>query len=148
MCTGYARKGAPLTIPELAGDDPDELATMTWDEIRAQAERGVDIGSHGVAHTHLTRLSDEELQRELADSKRQIEDEIGRSCLEVAYPYGEHDERVRRIAREAGYERGYALWEQSRDPYASPRLDLYRRHSPERALLRLGFGSSSVSRAK
>jgi hypothetical protein len=36
-CTGYAREGAPLTIPELAGDDPKQLATMRWDELRAQA---------------------------------------------------------------------------------------------------------------
>jgi peptidoglycan/xylan/chitin deacetylase (PgdA/CDA1 family) len=138
VCTSYAQAGAPLTIPELAGDDPGELATMTWDEFRAHAERGVEIGSHGVSHAHLTRLTDDEVGRELRESKQQIEDELGRPCLELAYPYGEHDERVRRIARGAGYERGYALWKRSRDPYASPRLDLYRRHSPVRTLLRLG----------
>ena len=40
-------------------------------------------------------------------------------------------------ARRAGYERAFALWRRSRDPYAVPRLDLYRRHTPVRALLRL-----------
>jgi peptidoglycan/xylan/chitin deacetylase (PgdA/CDA1 family) len=137
VCSGYARDGAPLTIPELAGDDPAELATMTWDELRAHAERGVAIGSHGVSHAHLTRLSDDEVRRELTDSKQQVEDELGRPCLELAYPYGEHDERVRTAARAAGYERAYGLRERGQDPYASPRLDLYRRHSPVRALLRL-----------
>lgn len=135
VCTGYARDGAPLTIPELAGDDPVELATMTWDELRAHAERGVAIGSHGVSHAHLTRLSDEEVRSELADSREQIEHELGRGCTDLAYPYGEHDERVRRLARAAGYDRAYGLWERSDDPYALPRLDLYRRHSPVRALL-------------
>jgi peptidoglycan/xylan/chitin deacetylase (PgdA/CDA1 family) len=137
VCTGYTHQGAPLAIPELAGDDPEQLATMTWDELRAHAERGVAIGSHGVSHAHLSGLSDKELRRELVDSKEQIEHELGRECPELAYPYGEHDERVRRQARAAGYERAYGLQEQGSDRYALPRLDLYRRHSPVRALLRL-----------
>jgi peptidoglycan/xylan/chitin deacetylase (PgdA/CDA1 family) len=137
VCTGYTHQGAPLAIPELAGDDPEQLATMTWDELRAHAERGVAIGSHGVSHAHLSGLSDEELRRELVDSKEQIEQELGRECPELAYPYGEHDERVRQQARAAGYERAYGLQERGNDRYALPRLDLYRRHSPVRTLLKL-----------
>jgi peptidoglycan/xylan/chitin deacetylase (PgdA/CDA1 family) len=137
VCTQYAGDGAPLTIPELAGDDPAELATMTWDELRAHLEAGVAIGSHGVSHAHLTRLTDEEVRRELADSKQELEDELGRPCPDFAYPYGEHDQRVRRLVRAAGYERAYGLREGGRDPYALRRVDLYRRHGPVRALLRL-----------
>jgi peptidoglycan/xylan/chitin deacetylase (PgdA/CDA1 family) len=132
VCTGYAGDGAPLTIPELAGDDPQQLATMTWDELRE-----LDVGSHGVTHAHLTRLSDTELRRELVDSKQQIEDELGCACPDFAYPYGEHDERVRAAVRAAGYERAYGLVEDGDDPYALRRLDLYRRHTPLRSLLRL-----------
>jgi peptidoglycan/xylan/chitin deacetylase (PgdA/CDA1 family) len=137
VCSGYARDGAPLKIPELAGDDPEQLETMTWEELRAYSERGVRIGSHGVAHAHLTRLSDDELHRELTESKHQIEEELGRPCPDLAYPYGEHDERVRAAARAAGYERAYGLRKRSRDPYALRRVDLYRRHTPVRGLLRL-----------
>jgi peptidoglycan/xylan/chitin deacetylase (PgdA/CDA1 family) len=137
VCSGYAQDGAPLTIPELAGDDRDQLATMTWDELRSHAERGVRIGSHGIAHAHLTRLSDDELWKELTESKQQLEDVLGRACSEFAYPYGEHDKRVRSAARAAGYERAYGLRERGRDPYAMRRIDLYRRHTPVRALLRL-----------
>src|SRR6266576_3382374 len=78
VCTRYARAGAPLSIPELAGDDPVQLATMSWDELREHADRGVRIGSHAVSHPHLTRLSDAELQGELLDSKGEIEAELGR----------------------------------------------------------------------
>jgi peptidoglycan/xylan/chitin deacetylase (PgdA/CDA1 family) len=137
VCAGYAREGAPLTIPELAGDDPHQLATMTWHDLREHAERGVRIESHGVSHAHLPTLGDDELLRELRDAKQEIEDELAVRCTELAYPYGEHDDRVRAAARSAGYERAFALWRRSRDPYSSPRLDLYRRHSPVRALLRL-----------
>jgi peptidoglycan/xylan/chitin deacetylase (PgdA/CDA1 family) len=136
VCTGLARDGTPLAISELAGDDPQELATMTWDELRSLADRGVGIQSHGVSHAHLTRLSDAELRAELADSKAELEAELHRSSDELAYPYGEHDERVRAAARAAGYSRAFALWDVPKnDPYAMRRLDLYRRHTPVRALL-------------
>jgi len=136
VCTRYARAGAPLSIPELAGDDPAQLATMSWDELREHGDRGVRIGSHAVSHPHLTRLLDSELRGELEDSKGEIEAELGRPCRELAYPYGEHDERVRAAARAAGYDRGYSLGGRKRDAYALPRVDIYRRHTVPRALLR------------
>jgi peptidoglycan/xylan/chitin deacetylase (PgdA/CDA1 family) len=139
VCTRYALVGAPLTIPELAGDDPERLATMNWDELREQAARGVAIGSHAVSHPHLPTLSEDDLRRELNESKEEIEDRLGRPCGDLAYPYGEHDERVRAAARAAGYRRAYALRGSSSDAYAAPRLDLYRRHTVPRTLLRL-FG--------
>jgi peptidoglycan/xylan/chitin deacetylase (PgdA/CDA1 family) len=136
VCTRYARAGAPLSIPELAGDDPAQLATMSWDELREHRDRGVRIGSHTVSHPHLTRLSDSELRGELEDSKGEIEAELGGPCRELAYPYGEHDERVRAAACAAGYDRGYSLRGRKRDAYALPRVDLYRRHTVPRALFR------------
>jgi peptidoglycan/xylan/chitin deacetylase (PgdA/CDA1 family) len=135
VCTGFADGAGLITIPELAGDDPTELATMGWEELRDVAERGATIGSHAVSHPHLTRLSDAELSLELTDSKERIEAELGRACTELAYPYGEHDERVRTHARAAGYERAFGLRGPGGDLYALPRLDLYRRHTPGKAVL-------------
>jgi peptidoglycan/xylan/chitin deacetylase (PgdA/CDA1 family) len=139
VCTGFARDGAPLRIPELEGEDPEELASMAWDELRGHAARGIAIGSHTVSHAHLTRLSDAELRHELTDSKAELESELGRPCTELAYPYGEHDARVRAAARAAGYRRAYALGSLRADPYAWPRVDLYRRHTPLRAFFRALF---------
>jgi peptidoglycan/xylan/chitin deacetylase (PgdA/CDA1 family) len=136
ICSGYAHDGAPLTIPELAGDDPAELATMTWDELRTHADQGVLIGSHAVTHPHLPALGDVELRVELEDSKAAIEDELGRPCPDFAYPYGEHDSRVREAVKAARYERAYALRTWRRDSYALPRVDLYRRHAVPKTLLR------------
>ncbi len=136
VCTRYALVGAPLTIPELAGDDPAQLATMSWDELREHAARGIAIGSHVVSHPHLTTLSDDDLRRELTESKEEIEDRLGRVCDDLAYPYGEHDARVRAEAQAAGYGRAYALRGSSSDAYAAPRLDLYRRHTVPQTFFR------------
>ena len=136
VCTKYALVGAPLAIPELAGDDPNQLATMNWDELREHAARGIAIGSHTVSHPHLTTLSDEELRSELNESKREIEDRLRRPCDDLGYPYGEHDARVRAAAHAAGYGRAFALRGPTSDAYAAPRLDLYRRHTVPRAFIR------------
>ena len=137
VCTSYARTGAPLTLPELAGDDREQLATMDWGALLEHADRGVAIGSHAVSHPHLTKLSADELRRELNESREEIEDRLGRRCEDLAYPYGEHDKRVRAAARAAGYGRAYALRGSRSDPYAAPRVDLYRRHTVPRTLLRV-----------
>jgi peptidoglycan/xylan/chitin deacetylase (PgdA/CDA1 family) len=140
-CTGYAENGRPLDVPELAGEalaHPEEMATMSWDELRDLANRGVEIGSHTSTHPHLRRLSDMELDHELSDSRLRLEEELGRSCRFLAYPYGENDARVREAARRAGYEAAFALREPfaAYDPFALPRVDLYRKDTPLRAWLK------------
>jgi len=132
--TDYANTGRPFDVPELAAEaaaHPEELATMDWEELRALAERGVEIGSHTVSHPHLPRLSDAEIDRELRDSRAQIEDELGRPCRFLAYPFGEHDARVRDGAHRAGYEAAHSLASKTAQPeadrFAVRRIDLYRK---------------------
>jgi peptidoglycan/xylan/chitin deacetylase (PgdA/CDA1 family) len=147
ICSGYAdRGGAPLLVPELESDDRDDLEgllTMSWDDLRRLGASGVVLGSHTVTHAHLTQLGDAELGRELSESKQRIEDELARPCRLLAYPYGEHDERVRTAARNAGYERAFGLREPRGDPFALPRVDLYRRHTALRTLVRVANFSLS-----
>jgi peptidoglycan/xylan/chitin deacetylase (PgdA/CDA1 family) len=140
-CSGYAENGRPLDVPELAEEalaHPQEMATMNWEELRGLAERGVEIGSHTITHPHLTRLSDAELSRELQDSRSRIEDELGRACPLLAYPYGDNDARVRDTARRIGYAAAFALRETfaPADDFALPRVDLYRKDTPLRARLK------------
>ena len=132
-CAAYADEGRPLDVPELAAEalaHPEELATMDWDGLRSLVERGVEIGSHTVSHPHLPRLSEAEIREELADSRARLEDGLGRPCNILAYPYGEHDDRVRVAARKAGYAAAFALANTAlkpRDPFALSRVDLYRK---------------------
>lgn len=141
-CSQYARDGRPLDVPELARDAaalPGELATMDWEQLRGLAERGVEIGSHTRTHPHLRRLSDEELELELRESRDVIEAELGRPCPFFAYPYGEEDARVRRAVQAAGYEAAFAIQSDERDvdPYALPRVALFRSDTnPLRAALK------------
>jgi peptidoglycan/xylan/chitin deacetylase (PgdA/CDA1 family) len=128
-CPSFADDGRPFDVPELTERTrtfQDEVRTMNWNELRESASMGVDIGSHTVSHSHLTRLGDLELKHELEVSKERIEDELRRPCRFLAYPYGEQDGRVRAAARSAGYEGAFALRARRGDPYAIPRVDIYR----------------------
>jgi peptidoglycan/xylan/chitin deacetylase (PgdA/CDA1 family) len=140
-CSGYAQDGRPLDVPELAAEArafPDELSTMDWEMLRGCADRGVEIGSHTKTHPHLPELADDELARELRESRDAIEYWLGRACRFLAYPYGEENARVRRAARAAGYEAAFALKSDERDfdRFALPRVALFRGDRRLRATLK------------
>ena len=80
---------------------------MDWDALRGLAERGIEIGSHTVSHPHLPLLGDVEVQRELRESRKQIEDELRRPCRFLAYPFGDEDARIRAASAAAGYEAAF-----------------------------------------
>lgn len=144
-CTGAP--GEPLQIPELAAEAaavPGELETMDWEELRGWAERGVAVGSHTVTHPHLPELDESELRRELVESKERIEAELGRACLDLAYPYGHEDGRVQAAAAAAGYRLAYSLPgnEEDRNPYAVSRVGVY----PRDRLVRFGIKANGLAR--
>lgn len=137
VCTGLAdRAGAPLAVEELAEESrnhPKELITLSWADLtELSSDVDVEIGSHSISHARLWELSDNELEKELRESKSSIEDHLGRHCRYLAYPFGRADDRVIRAARRAGYEAAFLLlngrWNER---YGLPRIDLY---PPDRGL--------------
>jgi len=65
---------------------------------------GHEIGSHTITHRFLTSLSPDEARREIIDSKKMLEDIFGQPVRHFCYPYGDWNEAVRDMVREAGYE--------------------------------------------
>jgi peptidoglycan/xylan/chitin deacetylase (PgdA/CDA1 family) len=87
----------------------NELACMSWSDLRSLAGAGWEIGSHTHTHPHLTALGDEELDEELTRSRACCEEELGRACRTLAYPFSAYDRRVMDRARVAGYEAAVIL---------------------------------------
>jgi peptidoglycan/xylan/chitin deacetylase (PgdA/CDA1 family) len=98
------------------------------DEAKALAEDGMELGSHSVSHPDLRLLDEEELTRELRESKEVVEQLTGRPCRTFAYPYGLYDERVAQAAAEAGYELAFAWLPGPWRPLEAPRLPAPPRH--------------------
>ena len=67
--------------------------------------------SHTMRHADLARLPLEEARWELNESKKRLEDKLGREMVGFAYPYGAGAlvPQVRRLAREAGYRYDFSI---------------------------------------
>jgi peptidoglycan/xylan/chitin deacetylase (PgdA/CDA1 family) len=72
-------------------------------DLLAWQAAGQEIGSHGMSHCHLTRVTRDQARAEISDSKKILEDIAGRPVRHFCYPYGDHNEAVRDLVGEAGY---------------------------------------------
>ncbi|MBU1911922.1 MAG: polysaccharide deacetylase family protein [Candidatus Omnitrophica bacterium] len=79
---------------------------LGWEEIRKMKEDGIDFGSHTKTHRNLCLLSDEEVAEELGGSKKVLEENLGEEVRGFSYPFGIYDERIKNLAKRAGF--GYA----------------------------------------
>ncbi|MGL4969243.1 MAG: polysaccharide deacetylase family protein [Fusobacteriaceae bacterium] len=74
-------------------------------EIKEMQESGlVEFGVHTLTHPRLSQLTLEEIDYEINESKKRIEEKLGVKTISFAYPYGDYDERVKKIAQESGFE--------------------------------------------
>ncbi len=84
---------------------PDgEQPMLSWAAIKDAAASGVEVGAHSHHHVALDVLPGREAEREIAGSKQQIEQHLGRSVTSFAYPHGYHGPRVRAIVQRCGFE--------------------------------------------
>ena len=87
---------------ETAAGDVEE-PMLSREQIGEMQAAGIEFGSHTLTHPHLTALSAEQAAREIADSKRQLEEVLGRDCPAFAYPYGDWNPELRGVVADAGY---------------------------------------------
>lgn len=82
---------------------------LTLEQIREMQRYGADFGSHTMTHPWLPDVSDEQLYREVRDSKHRLEDLLGVEMASFAYPYGGVDMRVRSAVAVAGYKAAFTI---------------------------------------
>lgn len=103
-------------LPAILGVDSAEQRCnnvfMTWDQVREMAANGIEFGSHTLTHPIMTRIPEEQVTRELLESKRLIEHELGKPVVTFAYPNGGHEDFNPAIIaelRKAGYTMAFTL---------------------------------------
>lgn len=80
-----------------------QVGMLSAADVRRLADTGMGVGSHGRSHAFLEDLPPEALWTELRDSRRRLQDIIGREVNALALPGGRGRERERRAALAAGY---------------------------------------------
>lgn len=79
-------------------------SVLSWDRLRELAAAGVTLAPHSVTHPRLDRLPDAEIEREVQESRAELDAATGISSPPIfAYPDGGHDERVVRAVGAAGF---------------------------------------------
>jgi peptidoglycan/xylan/chitin deacetylase (PgdA/CDA1 family) len=84
----------------------DRLGTrgnLENDAVRALADAGMTVGTHGAAHRPWTRIPAESHHIELQDARARIADAAGSPVDTAACPFGAYDRRVLRALRAVGY---------------------------------------------
>lgn len=77
---------------------------VTWPELRELVAGGMSVQSHTCSHPLLSELSAPDVRRELADSKKMLDDQLGQDTQEIAFPGGDAPAaRLRYIIAESGY---------------------------------------------
>ena len=80
-----------------------DLSLLSWHEIEEMSRWGIEFGSHGCSHAHLTRMPSNQVWSELSESKSQLEQRLQKPVCFFCHPYGEFNETTQQLAKKCGY---------------------------------------------
>lgn len=91
-----------IIIDEVGRQQNDRL---TWDQIKEMRDSGlVTFGSHALGPEPLINIkSEEEVKRQIFDSKRILEEKLKRPVSMFSYSEGFFTDKIKRLIKEAGY---------------------------------------------
>jgi len=103
----YRFTATMFLVTEYFNDGKDEETegnrSLSWRQVENLSKGGISFGSHTCTHPHLLRLSCEQIRYELAISKVYLETRLNREVPILAYPYGESNHEIQKIAMQVGY---------------------------------------------
>ncbi len=76
---------------------------LTWDELAAIRDAGMELGAHTIDHLNLTDLDSAEAFRQMAESKSGLESALGIPITSLCYPAGFYSDSIAAQAAEAGF---------------------------------------------
>jgi len=128
------REETPQYRPSAAEREAFDVAT--WAEISGLDPALVTVGSHTLTHPILTTLTEAEAEREICESRAQLEARLGRPVEVFCYPNGDLDAAAVSLAR-----RTYRLAVTAEPGVVPPGCDplLLPRLAAPRGLLRLAW---------
>lgn len=86
-----------------AAEGGEARPLMDESQIRDWIAAGNWVGAHTCTHPRLSRIPRERAREEIVSSKKKLEDRFGLPMEHFAYPFGDYDEVVVDLVREAGF---------------------------------------------
>ena len=101
---------------------------LSWSEIKELDKYGIEFGAHSLSHPDFTKISLEEVKRELVESKSVIEEKLGNAVETFAYPYGKFNTDVKQLTAQyyaAACSTNLGKVNATSDFYSLERVDTY-----------------------
>jgi peptidoglycan/xylan/chitin deacetylase (PgdA/CDA1 family) len=76
---------------------------LSSDQLKFMSRNGMEIGSHGMTHPVLSRISLKKVEYEVKESKLELEKILNREVITFCYPYGRYNDKVIKIIESVGY---------------------------------------------
>jgi len=126
-----AKRENGLTIADLHLPQP-----ITWQEVAVLSrDQMISFESHGVSHTAMSSMTENELIFEMKYSQERISEHTGQRCRHLAYPFGSTPSigSLAVVAASRYYDSAVTMSlgpVDSANPWLLPRIPLYTRNSP------------------
>lgn len=114
---------------------------LTWEEIKALQDEGVEIGNHSSSHAYLLdrrkgeseKVWQRRVSEDIVRAQRVLAEKLGSTATLFAYPFGEYSPKLIEIVRKLGFEGAAAqqsgvVGDES-DPYILPRFPMGGRYA-------------------
>jgi peptidoglycan/xylan/chitin deacetylase (PgdA/CDA1 family) len=119
----------------VTGDQLEGPAPITWQEVAELGHDGlIRFESHGVSHSAMSALTEEELEFEMRKSQEIVSEHTGRPCRHLCYPFGSNrsigtlaPKMARRFYDSAVTMNLGSI--DAADPWLLPRVPLYEKNS-------------------
>jgi peptidoglycan/xylan/chitin deacetylase (PgdA/CDA1 family) len=76
---------------------------LSWSEIEALTQAGIEIGGHTRSHPDLTKIPSKQAREEIAGSKVDLEGRFDIAVHVFSYPFGKYNEYVQALVQESGF---------------------------------------------
>ena len=119
--------------------------SLAADDVRALADAGMTVGTHGMRHRPWRFLDEEGYREELDAARELLEAAAGARIEEAACPYGAYDRKALRALKQREFRRVYSVDRRParRDAWLQPRYVIRRSDTADTVR---GFGAESVPR--
>ncbi len=123
----------PASIPThkesklLIEKNEDHRVVLNWNHVKEMNDGGlIEFYSHTKSHRRCDRLPENELLDELKESKKIIEEKLGRPCPYLCWPFGKYNVPALQIAKDSGYKAtittASGVVNKDTDPFAIKRI--------------------------
>jgi peptidoglycan/xylan/chitin deacetylase (PgdA/CDA1 family) len=91
-----------------SGKKEPDAKLLSKTQVHEMYKYGIEFGAHTLNHSKLTEIKENELVKEIYNSKIYISKELNLPLLSFAYPYGECNLMVKKAVKSLGFEFGVA----------------------------------------